>query len=51
MKTVIIKGVIIITSFISWQMFTDNDYETRNTEGVEGVKSSEARFMIWKHPQ
>jgi hypothetical protein len=48
MKTA--KGVII-TSFTSRQISTDNDYETRNTEGVEGVKPSEARFTIWRHSQ
>lgn len=41
---------VIVTSF-SWQIFPGNDCEARNTEGVEGVKSSEARFMSWKHPQ
>lgn len=44
------KGVFI-TSFTTWQIFTGNDYATRNTEAFEGVKSSEARFMTWRHPQ
>lgn len=34
-----------------WQIFSDNDYETKNTEGFEGATSSEARFMTWRHPQ
>lgn len=44
------KGVFI-TSFRTWQIFTGNGYARRNTEGFEGVKSSEARFMTWRHPQ
>lgn len=31
------KGVFI-TSFMTWQIFTGNDYVARNTEGFEGVK-------------
>lgn len=33
------KGVFI-TSFMTWQIFTGNDYVARNTEGFEGVKWS-----------